>query len=125
MDKRELEQIVGDKVVSMVSLGGGCIANTSKITSAGGKMMVLKEGGKADMFLKEANGLKELQKAHVIQVPDVISARCDHLLIEFVPQGSAGIGFFEQFGRCMALLHQHTAPQFGFYEDNYIGAPLT
>ena len=75
-----------------------------------------------DMFIKEANGLKELSKANAIRIPEVLSFDEDYILLEFIPTGSRKKNFFEEFGRRFAEMHKYTSNEFGFYEDNYIGS---
>jgi fructosamine-3-kinase len=74
------------------------------------------------MFVKEANGLKELTKANAIRIPDVLSFDEDYTLLEYIPTGNKSKNFFEEFGRNFAEMHKFTSDSFGFYEDNYIGS---
>lgn len=74
------------------------------------------------MFIKEANGLRELAKANVIRVPQVICTSEDFLILENISQEANSITFWEEFGRSFAQLHKFTSISFGFYEDNYIGS---
>jgi protein-ribulosamine 3-kinase len=74
------------------------------------------------MFLKEANGLKELSKANAIRVAEVIYAEKDFILTEFIEQGRKSKNFYEDFGRRFADLHKYRGEKFGFFEDNYIGS---
>ena len=75
-----------------------------------------------DMFIKEANGLKELAKANAIRIPKVLSFDEDYILLEYIPTGNKKKNFFEEFGRSFAEMHKFTSDSFGFYEDNYIGS---
>ena len=119
----EIEELVGDSIINRQALAGGSIAATSVLKFASGKKMLLKTAASApDMFLKEANGLKELQKCGAIRVPEVIAATASFLLLEYIESGSADRGFFERFGRQFAEMHRCHAEHYGFYEDNYIGA---
>ncbi len=74
------------------------------------------------MFLKEANGLKELAKSNSIRVPEVLGFEEDYILLEYIVPGNKKKNFFEEFGRCFAKLHKFTSESFGFYEDNFIGS---
>lgn len=76
------------------------------------------------MFIKEANGLRELKKANAIRVPNIIATNEELLILEMLPVSSPTNRkrFFEQFGRQFAQLHRHTSDQFGFTENNYIGS---
>jgi fructosamine-3-kinase len=118
-----IESILNEKIVSSKSIGGGCIADSRKITTESGREFFLKSGNKGNrMFHCEANGLKELAKAQCLRVPQVVAVADDFLLLEYIPQGNRSQYFFEEFGKNFAKLHRFQADKFGFYEDNYIGA---
>jgi fructosamine-3-kinase len=74
------------------------------------------------MFIREANGLRELAKPKVIRIPEVLLVGEDFILMEFIRSGAKRSGFFDSFGRQLARLHRHHGERFGFYEDNFIGA---
>ena len=122
MDRLRLEKILGEKLSEMSSVGGGCIADAQIVSTRSGHKFFLKQGFSNGMFQKEANGLKELEKANVIKVPKVIEAGEDYLIIEHISQGARKSDFFEDFGRRFALLHRFSSENFGFYEDNFIGS---
>ena len=122
--RRKIEEIVNAKLLSTESTSGGCISKAYKIKTDSGARYFLKFNSElpADMFPREANGLKELRKANAIRVPEVISAGADFILTELIEQGPKEKAFFENFGRKFARLHRYTSKEFGFYEDNYIGS---
>ena len=74
------------------------------------------------MFITEAHGLQELNKAAAIRVPEVIMYDDDFILLEYISQGNKSKKFFSEFGRSFALMHKYTSENFGFYEDNFIGS---
>jgi len=74
------------------------------------------------MFIKEANGLKELAKSDAIRVPEVLGFDDDYILLEYISTGNKKKNFFEEFGRNFAEMHKFTSESFGFFEDNYIGS---
>lgn len=118
----EIEQHLGEQVVDTNSVGGGCIANSRKITTESGKVYFVKSGFAGKMFQNEASGLQELSKPKAIRVPEVIIVNDDYLLLEFVATGVKKRDFFEDFGRRFADMHRFSGESFGFYEDNFIGA---
>lgn len=121
--RSKVEQFLNEELVSSNSVGGGCIADSRIIKTRSGKQFFLKtHSGAPSMFLKEANGLKELAKPGSIRVPEVILADEGFLLLENINTGTKAKSFFEDFGRSFAEMHQFTGNSFGFYEDNYIGA---
>lgn len=122
MNRKKLEEIIGEKLSGMSSVGGGCIANSQVITTQSGKKYFLKQGFSNGMFQNEANGLKELAKPKAIRVPEVIDIGEDYLILEHIEQGPRKAGFFEEFGRSFAVMHKFSSDQFGFFEDNFIGS---
>ncbi len=122
--KAKFEEKLGSKIKSLTSLSGGCISDAFKITTAVGSNYFLKYNPSTsnDMFIKEANGLKELAKSAAIRVPEVLGFDDDYILLEYISTGSKKKNFFEEFGRSFAEMHKFTSENFGFYEDNYIGS---
>ncbi len=122
INRNSLEQIIGEKLTNISSVGGGCIANSQKIITESGKKFFLKQGFSNGMFSNEANGLKELDRAKAIKVPKVINVSQDYLILQYIEQGSRKTHFFEEFGQQLAQLHRFSSETFGFYEDNFIGS---
>jgi protein-ribulosamine 3-kinase len=122
--KARIEEKLGSKIKSFSSLSGGCISDAFKVTTIDGLNYFLKYNPLTsnDMFIKEANGLKELAKANAIRIPEVLSFDEDYILLEYLATGSRKKNFFEDFGRSFAEMHKYTSSEFGFYEDNYIGS---
>ncbi len=120
----KIEQITNSKIISSSSVSGGCISDAYKITLDDKRDLFLKVNlsHPADMFGKEANGLKELAKPSVIDIPRVIAVEDSFILLEFIEGNTKQKDFFEDFGRSFAELHRFTAASFGFYENNYIGS---
>ena len=122
--KSRIEEKLNSKIKSLSSLSGGCISDAFKVTTIDGSNYFLKYNPAIsnDMFIKEANGLKELAKANAIRIPEVLSFNDDFILLEFISTGSRKKNFFEEFGRSFAQMHKFSSNTFGFYEDNYIGS---
>jgi protein-ribulosamine 3-kinase len=122
--KARIEEKLGSKIKSFSSLSGGCISDAFKVTTIDGLNYFLKYNPLTsnDMFIKEANGLKELAKTNAIRIPEVLSFDEDYILLEYLATGSRKKNFFEDFGRSFAEMHKYTSSEFGFYEDNYIGS---
>src|ERR1035438_9331122 len=70
---KKIENLRGSAVKKSESLSGGCISNAYKVTFEDdiSFLMKINEHSPADMFIKEAHGLKELQKAKAIKIPEV------------------------------------------------------
>ena len=122
--KTRVEEKLGGKIKSMTSISGGCISDAYKLVTNENSTFFLKynSGSSNDMFIKEANGLKELAKSNAIRIPDVLDVAKDYILLEFISSGNKKKNFFEDFGRRCAEMHKYTSDQFGFFEDNYIGS---
>ena len=122
--KTRIEEKLGSKIIGFTSLSGGCISDAFRITTADKSNFFLKYNASAsnDMFIKEANGLKELAKADSIRIPEVLSYDKEYILLEYISFGNKKKNFFEEFGRCFAEMHKFISDTFGFFEDNYIGS---
>ena len=65
-----VEHALQKNVASVMPLGGGSISTAMKATLSDGEMVFVKTSPQqADMFPKEANGLRELAKADAIKIP--------------------------------------------------------
>jgi fructosamine-3-kinase len=122
--KKRIEDFLNSKIVNSQPVGGGCISNASKIKTQNGDVYFLKTNSsiKNDMFIKEAHGINELQKANAIKVLSVLFYDNEFLLTNYVASGKQRRDFTEDFGRKFALLHKFNNDEYGFYEDNYIGS---
>jgi len=110
-------------------LGGGCINEAKKlVTTAGNWFVKLNTSDFADIFLVEADALEELIQTQTIRVPKPIvhgiSKGKAFLVLEYILLESAKPDSQAKAGEQLARLHQHTASQFGWKQDNVIGATL-
>lgn len=122
MNKKQLEAILKEEIREEKRVGGGSIADSSVVTTASGQRFFLKQGFDNDMFLREAEGLRELAKPGVLKVPEVIEADRDFLLLSYVEQGPKPSDFFEQFGQQLAEMHRYSSKEIGFRHNNFIGS---
>lgn len=112
-------------IVEKQSIGGGSINNAYRISDVKNSFFVkMNRQQLAYMFEAESRALDELNKAHCIKVPELISCGvCGHesyiilSWIDFSGQPDSAV-----FGSQMAALHDVTAEQFGFDIDNTIGS---
>lgn len=78
------------------------------------------------MFQKEALGLKLLDEAGEIPVPEVVFAGEENdsafLVLKFIKSAGRKAGFWDDFGKKLANLHKHSDKLFGLDHDNYIGS---
>jgi len=120
--KSKLENLLNQRIVSMYSVGGGCIADSKVVLTEGGEKYFVKQYEDPRVNKSEANGLIEIAKSNSIRVPKVIHVDDEYLVLEFVTSNSQVKGFGEVFGQQFASMHKTISEQFGFYEDNFIGS---
>ncbi|NVO18544.1 MAG: fructosamine kinase family protein [Bacteroidetes bacterium] len=115
-------------ILSVVTVSGGCINETAKVQTSHGDFFVKYNLSSVypGMFEAESKGLKILQQAEEILIPEVLHAEVagkhSYLLMEYIEPGVKSPGFWEQFGSSLANLHKHTSDLFGLDHDNYIGS---
>ncbi len=118
-----VEQGYGE-VLRVEPVSGGCINHGARLVTATGATFFLKTNPAAppDMFAREAEGLEALQVPDGPRVPRPYLWGRTFLLLEDLAPARRAPDFWETLGRQLAALHEHTAPQFGFMHDNYIGS---
>lgn len=128
---KRFEKKVG--IHSTKTLSGGCINHVSKLdTTVGTFFLKWNFHCQPDLFEREAESLRELSKIDnpYLSIPQVIDYKGLNdspafLLLEYLePSRSSGKKMDEMLGRGLALIHQHRADKFGFYNDNYCGSTL-
>lgn len=113
-------------VVEERPVGGGCINNGSRIRCHDGGTFFLKTNASApaDMFEREAEGLKELSDGHGPRVPQVHLWGEEFILLEDLASAPRAANYSETLGRQLAALHNRTSERFGFHHGNYLGTTL-
>jgi len=113
---------------STQSVGGGDINKAYHLNTSVGDFFVKKNSASRfpHMFQKEAQGLKILADADEILVPEVITFGEEDdvafLVLKFIKSSGKSENFWDDFGKRLANLHQHTNDHFGLDHDNYIGS---
>jgi fructosamine-3-kinase len=136
--EQELTRVLGHpaRIVEHTSCGGGCINAALRVRLASGESFFVKWNSDAppDMFQREAEGLRALQKATSLRVPTPIAVSSGEeggpafLVLEDLraPTGNAprhaSTNFDEELGHGLAQLHSSLGPAYGFEHDNYIGS---
>jgi fructosamine-3-kinase len=112
------------RVTASRPVGGGCINNGARLETASGRTFFLKTNSRApaDMFAREAEGLDALQVSDGPRVPRPYLVGEQFLLLEDLVPARRRQDYWQTFGRCLAALHNHINPRFGFDHDNYIGS---
>lgn len=114
------------KITSAEAVSGGCINQAVHCKTDSGQeyFVKLNSATKARMFAAEALGLQALQASNTVLIPGVIATgkagSQAFLILEYLPLQGVRDDFI--FGQQLARMHQHTADQYGFESDNFIGA---
>ncbi len=127
--RAHLEEEAELSIRSATRLSGGDINSAAKI-STNSEVLFLKwnRPDLADMFVKEARGLKLLREAGSgLRVPHVIACGGGeksvpgYLLLEYIEPQRGDRNASAAFGRRLARLHACNEDHFGLSFDNYIG----
>ena len=119
------------EVRALRPLGGGCINQAARIdTEAGTFFVKWSAAAPPDLFEREAEGLRELERAGSgLKIPRVLAThgpeagRPGFIVMEYLePRAVHSQADEEALGRGLAELHKRTAPRFGLASDSYCGA---
>jgi len=129
-----MEQVLGRhynasvNVLNFNSVGGGSINDAYKVETDS-DMFFVKTNSRSRfpaMFEKEARGLKILEQAECIKVPELVCfgdvEDDSFLVLKYIEGIYETSGFWDGFARKLADLHKCTTNQFGLDHDNYIGS---
>jgi len=114
------------KIIDYKQLHGGSVNFSYHLQTSKSSFFIKINQQKAFplMFEKELNGLIHLSE--FFYVPEFICkgeyADLSFLVLDYVETHQANNQFWQCFGEKLALLHQNTAKQFGYKEDNYNGS---
>lgn len=114
-------------VLSAQSISGGCIHQSFKLqTLRGPYFLKFNEWKLADNLQAEKKGLERLGATDTLRVPRILqqgeAETHTYLLLEWIEGRGEATDYWEQLGKGLANLHQHTQVHFGLDEDNFIGA---
>lgn len=107
-------------------VSGGCIHDAWTIETPD-RRFFLKTGpaATAPVLRAERTGLEAIAATETIRVPRSLACgvAADHAfhLMEFLPLAGPLPAAGEALAGCLAALHRHRGPAFGFVEDNFIG----
>ncbi len=113
------------RFVSSETIGGGCINQISKLTDEDGNHWLLKENNPQylEMFIAEADGLKEIKSSESIRVPEVYctgkTQQSAYLLMEYIALSSGSAN--TKTGEQLAQMHHYKTSEFGWFRNNNIG----
>ncbi|TQL66705.1 fructosamine-3-kinase [Nocardioides albertanoniae] len=120
---RRAEQLLGAAVVSTSPVAGGDIATATKIRLSDGSLALMKAHSPArdDFVAAEVRGLRWLEESGSVNVPEVLAAETDCLVLRWIEPGRPNAESAEDLGRALAGLHRTQVADFGAEKDGFIG----
>lgn len=117
------ETLLGTAVVATTPVAGGDICTSTRLRLSDGSSALIKTrpNAPADFFASEARGLRWLRAAGGVDVPEVLAAEPDCLILAWVEAGRPSTEAADRFGRGLARTHRAGASSFGGEQDGYIG----
>ena len=114
------------ETAEVTALSGGCIGHSFRVETEPGEVYFYKTHSSPPkgLFEAEAAGLRTLDKANVIRVPQVRAYNENGLLLEYLDPDLPSERYWQQLGEQLASLHSVQVPCFGFFMDTYCGATL-
>jgi fructosamine-3-kinase len=118
------------EILSLRTVGGGCIHSASRVATTAGDLFAKWNADCApDLFLREADGLREMALADSgLVIPRVIAASAPadgapgFIVMEHLEASRGGRGHDEPLGRGLAALHRRSRGTFGFPVPTYCGS---
>lgn len=128
---QDIAAVLGEHVIAMEPVSGGCIAGALEVRTPGGRHFVKTGRGDVGQALDaEADGLRFLARAvgaGGLVVPAVVAFRAEgesaaaFLVLEWLETAPWTARAWEHLGRSLAALHRVTRPRYGHERDNWIG----
>ncbi len=126
-----IERELGASVRHARALGGGCIADATRVDLEDGRSVVLKimeprpQPGdlKPATLMDEAFMLNRLRQSGTVPVPTVLYADHKHLVLDYIANDGTGFQGAAQVSLAdhIAALHGVTVPRFGFDRPTPVG----
>jgi protein-ribulosamine 3-kinase len=118
------------RIVDLRPVGGGCIHSASRIVTTTGDFFAKWNAGcPPDLFLCEADGLREMARADSgLVIPEVVAASAlaegvpGFIVMEYLESASGGRACDERLGQGLAALHRRGSKAFGFPVTTYCGS---
>ncbi|QJD98163.1 fructosamine kinase family protein [Mucilaginibacter robiniae] len=116
------------QLTSVSPISGGDINEAYCLHTNTGKYMMKLNSKQAypGMFACESEGLNAIQSTQTIAVPEVVLQsdfeQDSYLILEWIDATHATPATSRKLGEQLAAMHRHTAGQFGFHQDNYMGS---
>jgi fructosamine-3-kinase len=128
LDTAWIQELLGEKPLSVETLAGGDIANAQKVTTKNNSYFIKSASfnNAKQLFEKEVLGLQKIAKTNTIGIPKIhgtfTKGQTACLILEYIASKLPSSGDYACFGRNLAQLHRTgTKMSFGFEADNFIG----
>ena len=94
--KIKIEEILHDRIIDSHSVSGGCINDAKIISVKSGDKYFIKtnHNNPKNIFLNEANGLREIAKAQIIKTPEIIYVDDEIILLEAISAAKRKVEVF-------------------------------
>lgn len=120
--KTDLESQLGERISTLQPTSGGCISESYLLkTDLGQTCFVKVDPESSGILLAEAKGLQLIEATQTFRTPNIIVVDRAYLVLEAFPQRQPQRGFWSEFGKHLAAMHQSSHPYWGLDEDNFIG----
>ena len=117
-----LTEITGKKVIRLIPLSGGCVADVFQAHLEDGSFVVAKAGDKASGLSIEGDMLRYLGTHTRLPVPDIIHIDNNLLVMSHLPSGGQLTARAEEHAAdLIADLHNISSTYFGFETNTLIG----
>ena len=118
-----IEESLGERLLSVRPLGGGCIGEVYRVELSDGSLVVAKVDSIGESHLeREAYMLRYLREESDLPVPEVYHSSKELLLMQFVEgESSFSDGVEHHAAGLLAELHGITADAYGHERDTLIG----
>jgi fructosamine-3-kinase len=120
----DVERHIGERLLSVRAMGGGCIGEVYRVELAEGTTLVAKVDREGESYLdREAYMLRYLRRRSELPIPEVFYGSETLLLMEFI-EGSSRFseGAERHAAELLAALHGVTAEAYGHERDTLIGS---
>ena len=120
---KRAEELLGSSVVATAPVAGGDISTATRMRLSDGTTALMKTNPHAPegFFDAEVRGLRWLEEAGGVAVPEVLASDQECLILRWVEPGKTTIDAAVAFGQALAATHATPAPAYGFEEDGFIG----
>ncbi len=126
--KNAIAAWINEPIIAIKPVSGGDINEAASIHTISKKYFVKYNNHTSayKMLSTEQKGLQLIATTQEIATPQCYRAAkagaYSFLLMDFYEPQSASPQFWKNFGRALAKMHMHTAPNFGLDHDNFIGS---